>query len=159
MYCGACGQSLRNGVQFCTNCGAACDGGNAPDTTEGRLFSSWGEATPVPRLWRLRTRTEHIPALSWQVQDLVRMVYSLTQEVWVLQAMLEEQRLWDDSRYRELRWQRMVQDHSSAGPAPWERYSPYPHILTEHELLQWLGCDEGDLQRFDDEVDLAQSAT
>ena len=70
-----------------------------------------------------------------QVQALKKVVHSLAQEVSVLKQLAMDSGTIDRARYRELRTERMIGDHSSLGIDPEKSYSLYPHTLADNEFL------------------------
>jgi len=84
-----------------------------------------------------------------QIQDLRHTLFSLIQEVEVLKDLLREQGTWDERRYRQLRVEKMLADHSSAGPDPWRHHSHYAYTLEEEEFLhEQLRFGEQELAEF-----------
>jgi hypothetical protein len=98
-------------------------------------------AEPLPgrfnsRMFRLFHKPDTMDALLQQVEDLRSMLISVIEDVDVMQEMLRERGVWDEQRYRELRFHRMVEDQSGRGPAPWQSYSYYRYTLEDEEFIR-----------------------
>lgn len=114
------------------------------------------------RFFRLFARRENleISQLAQQVDDLTVTLVSVIQDVAVLKTMLQEKDVWDEARYRQLRRERMVADHSSAGLESWVWYSAYPYTLDEEEFLRHqFKASEAEVAAFREEVEFVSQLT
>jgi hypothetical protein len=90
------------------------------------------------RIFQLLKRPEDFTEMRTQMEALRYTLLSVIQDVTVMQDMLERKGAWDPALYRELRTQRMIQDHSSAGIFPSLGFSAYCYTLDESDFLQKL---------------------
>jgi len=98
--------------------------------------------------------------VSQQIQDLRSMLISVIQDFTVLKVMIQEKGLWDEARYKKLRIQRMVDDHSSAGCDSHKSYSHYPYTISESDFLrQRLKANEVEVRSFEIQVATVQTLT
>lgn len=89
-----------------------------------------------------------------QILGLRRAVISLAQDLHVLKQLLRETKVLDPARYRTLRTERMIRDHSGAGASPWVHYSYFPHFLSEEDYLRTqFAATEEEIQGYKSEVD------
>ena len=98
-------------------------------------------AEPFPagfnrRFIRIFHKTDTMAGLVEQVEDLRETLTSVIKDVAVMQQMLRERGLWDEQRYCQLRYERMIADHSSAGASPWASHSYYRYTLDEPEFIR-----------------------
>lgn len=110
------------------------------------------------RLFHLFTQPKNLDELIRMVEVLKTTVVSLIQDVDVLMSMLREKGLFDQARYKSLRMDRMVADHSGAGPAPFQHYSYFPYTLSEEDFLrhQFKLTDE-EVREYKNEVEHVES--
>jgi hypothetical protein len=88
-----------------------------------------------------------------QLKDLLHVLNSTIQEVEVIKRTLKENNLWDDSLYKKLRLETMINDHSTAGVNPWESTSMYPYTLEESEFLRHVfDASDDEVSAFESEV-------
>jgi hypothetical protein len=131
-----------------------------------RMLWRWlGARSPLPgflpeRVVRIQLPPGNLDQLAEQVADLRVMLCSLIRDVAVFQEMLRQRGLWDQAQYRQLRMERMIADHSSAGAAPWRHHSLYPYALDEHDFLQQiLAFTPEELAAFTQRVEDVRTAT
>jgi hypothetical protein len=111
---------------------------------ESRIFTIYNQSTDPEQLAK-------------KAADLLAIVTSAIQDMVVMQEIMQEKGIWDAERYKELRTQRMISDHSSGGAAPWLGYSIYPYTLEETEFLrQKFNADEEEVQKFEKQVEHIQ---
>ncbi len=104
--------------------------------------------------------SEDPQVLRQQVRMLRRALIGLAQDVTVLRRQLTESGALDPSRYRRLRIERMIDDHSSAGAVPWMSYSHYPYLLDDEQYLRTqLGASEAEVEEFRKQVEFKQQLT
>ena len=107
--------------------------------------------SPLERLFRTPNTVEELAS---QVEVLRSALMSAIQDIAVLKELLREKGGWDDYSYRKLRIQRMVKDHSSAGPWPHPIHSYYPYVLNETDFLkEVLSANEAEVREFEQRVD------
>ena len=95
-----------------------------------------------------------------QIAALRRAVIGLAQDVDVLKQLLRERQVLDPADYKSLRIQRMVDDHNSAGIAPFRRYSYFPYLLNEEDYLRkHLSATETEIQNFQEQVAFVEQLT
>lgn len=110
--------------------------------------------TRIFTIYNQSTEPEH---LAKKAADLLAIVTSAIQDMVVMQEIMQEKGIWDEERYKELRMQRMISDHSSVGAAPWLGYSIYPFTLEEAEFLrQKFNMDEEKVREFEKRVEHIQ---
>jgi hypothetical protein len=89
-----------------------------------------------------------------QIAVLRRAVVSLAQDVAVLREALERGGILSTTDYRRLRIERMVQDHSGAGAAPWLHHSYFPHLLGDEGFLRVaLRAGDSEVEAFRKDAD------
>ncbi len=112
------------------------------------------------RLFRLFQNPKGLGDLAQQVQDLRATLFSATQDIAVLRELLEAKGQWDEALYKQLRTERMIRDHDSAGVSPWFSYSYFPYTLEEDEFLRHrLRASEPEVKDFQERVDRIQTLT
>lgn len=110
------------------------------------------------RQWRLgNLGTKN---LELQLKDLLHVLNSTIQEVEVIKRTLKEKNLWDDSLYKKLRVETMINDHSTAGKFPSASTSMYPHTLEESDFLRKvLDASDDEVKEFESEVERVSALT
>jgi hypothetical protein len=82
------------------------------------------------------------------------LLHRVIQEIEVLKAMLKEAGVWDQKRYKAAMMERMLDDHNSAGAAPWHHHSYYPYTLAEDGFLKHrFNSSEEEITAFKKQVD------
>ena len=102
----------------------------------------------MDNLFKLFGKPTSLEQAADQIRLLRSALISAIQDLWGLKEMLRKKNLWSEDLYKELRIERMVEDHSGAGPAPWYDYSYFKYTLGEQEFLkeEFNATDEEVLQ-------------
>ena len=153
-FCEYCGQSLEAQAQRPER--PETPEAPAPTTPEAPNYESeiWWNKVRGFRLFGISTNPQEV---AQRTADLWHVLRSVIQDITVMKAMMEEKGVWDEVKYKELRVNRMVSDHSGAGPSPWTQHSYHSYTLNEVELLtQHLGADEEEVKAFKLRVESAE---
>lgn len=119
------------------------------------------EAKPESETWWTDVRAFRLFGISnnpkevaQRTADLWHVLRSVIQDVAVLQAMMQEKGVWDAAKYRELRQQQMVKDHSGSGASPWTDCSYYPYTLNETDFLKHqFDATDAEVKEFEKRVE------
>jgi len=112
------------------------------------------------RFFRMHAEPKTIESLSAAVADLRHTLFSAIQDIAVLTEVLKRNQLLDETLYKELRIQRMLGDHSSAGASPWRNCSQYPYTLEEEELLrERFRASEEEVRQYREDIDSLETLT
>ncbi|HET9917302.1 MAG TPA: zinc ribbon domain-containing protein [Candidatus Binatia bacterium] len=160
--CSSCRNMNLLYARFCEYCGQSLDAPpKTPETPAPAMpeapnyeAETWWNKVRGFRLFGISTSPQEV---AQRTADLWHVLRSVIQDIAVMKAMMQEKGVWDEAKYKELRVNRMVSDHSGAGPAPWTQHSYHPYTLNEGELLtQHLGADEEEVKRFKHRVESAE---
>ena len=111
---------------------------------ESRMFTIYNQSTEPTQLAK-------------KTNDLLSILTSAIQDMVVMKEIMKEKGILDEERYKELRTRRMIDDHSSAGAAPWFGYSIYPYTLDESEFLrQQFNANDEEVEQFEQKVEHIQ---
>jgi hypothetical protein len=152
-FCEYCGQALETQPQKLEE---TAPEETAPEEAAEPNYESeiWWNKVRGFRLFGISTNPQEV---AQRTADLWHVLRSVIQDLAVMKAMMEEKGLWDEAKYKELRVNRMVSDHSGAGPSPWTQHSYHPYTLNEGEFLtQHLDADEAEVKQFKDRVESAE---
>jgi len=112
------------------------------------------------RLFRMHAEPQDIDSLSRAVADLRHTLFNAIQDIAVLTEALKRNHLLDEKLYKELRIERMLGDHSSAGASPWRNCSQYPYTLDEEDFLrERFGATEEEVREYQRSVNHVQTLT
>jgi hypothetical protein len=142
-FCSYCGGMNNPDYKFCRICGTVgtdnypARAAHVTDTTARRDGRNTLDDEQLPGYWQTRMFRLTVAAQKDKsVADLLSVIISAIQDMAVIKQVLTEKGIWDEERYKKLRIERMIGDHSSAGATPWQSYSHFPYTLEEEEFLE-----------------------
>ena len=148
--CSQCGMCNRSGARFCAHCGAELGRvAEVPEAPESSIHPPEPGYLAPERYFRLSGPCRDLAEAELRIEALRATLTSTIQDIVVMKQLLQEQGMWNAARYHELRVERMIDDHSSGGAAPWEGHSWYPYTLDEADFLRHeFGASEAEVAAF-----------